>query len=63
MTSSTAPIIGTYDDRPIPEWIERSGEKYTYNRPAQEDANGAVALAQLRPDEVVIAPGLIYRRT
>jgi hypothetical protein len=60
--TTTGPSIGTYGDRPIPEWIERDGQKYAFDRPAQKDAADAVVLAQLRLDEAVISPGLIYRR-
>lgn len=60
----TAPIIGTYKDYPIPEWIDapERGGRHTYDRIAIEDADGAVALSQLRSDEFVVCPGLIYRR-
>lgn len=56
-----APVIGTYRDRPILEWREWDGIRYRYDRPAMEDADG-VRLAQLRTDEVLVAPGLVYRR-
>lgn len=57
------PSIGTYKDRDIPEWRMSDGQRFEYDRIALEDHDGAVPLSQLRPDEFVMAPGLIYRRT
>lgn len=58
----SAPIIGTYKDYPIYEWIDASdrGGIHVYDRIAIE-TNGAVELSQLRADEFVVCPGLIYR--
>ena len=56
------PSIGTYLDRDIPEWFDKAGERFIYDRIAVNDTDGATPLAQLRPDEFVVAPGLIYRR-
>lgn len=56
------PSIGTYRDRDIPEWMDQGGTRYFYDRPALQDSDGTVPLAQLRPDEFVVAPGVIYRR-
>jgi hypothetical protein len=60
--TDTGPAIGTYRGRKIAEWIDRAGERFLYDRPAVEDADGGVPLSQLRSDEFVVAPGLIYRR-
>jgi hypothetical protein len=56
------PSLGTYRDRDIPEWINSDSGRFNYDRVAMEDRDGSVPLAQLRPDEFVVAPGLIYRR-
>jgi hypothetical protein len=56
------PSIGTYKGRDIPEWLDKAGERFGYDRIAMEDRDGTTPLAQLRPDEFVVAPGLIYRR-
>lgn len=60
--SSQSPSIGTYRDRDVPDWIEKDGIRFLYDRIALEDSDGTTPLAQLRSDEFVIAPGLIYRR-
>lgn len=52
------PSIGTYLDRDIPSWIEARGGRYNYNR-TWDEKDGR--LAQLASDELVIAPGLIYK--
>jgi hypothetical protein len=56
------PSIGTYRGRDIPDWLDKAGQRFAYDRPAMQDRDGTTPLAQLRPDEFVIAPGLIYRR-
>lgn len=62
--TTPAPLLGKYRDQPIYAWIEapRRGGIHAYDRIALEDNDGAVALAQLRHDEFVVFPGLIYRR-
>lgn len=40
--------------------IDDDGVRYEYSRKARK-VGGAVYLSQLREDEVVIAPGLVYR--
>jgi hypothetical protein len=62
-TDYTAPILGTYKGRPIPEWVDapERGGLYLYDRIAIEESDGSIALAQLRSDEFVVCPGLIYR--
>jgi hypothetical protein len=56
----TGPSIGTYLDRDIPEWIEARGGLYTYNRIWSETEHGG-ELSQLAKNELMIAPGLIYK--
>lgn len=56
------PSIGTYQGRDIPDWLDKAGQRFAYDRPAMQDRDGTTPLAQLRPDEFVVAPGLIYRR-
>lgn len=60
----TSPVAGIYKGRPIPEWIDapERGGRHTFNRVAYEDPDGSVPLSQLRLDEFVTHPGLIYRR-
>lgn len=55
------PSIGTYRDRDIPEWMDKAGQRFIYDRIAVNDSDGTTPLSQLRPDEFVVAPGLIYR--
>jgi hypothetical protein len=55
------PSIGTYRGRDIHDWIDKDGQRFSYNRIAFEDGDGTIALDQLRPDEFVVSPGLIYR--
>lgn len=59
MVDAKGPSIGTYRDRDIPSWIDARGGRYAYNR-IWDEKDGR--LAQLARDELVIAPGLIYRR-
>jgi len=56
------PPVGTYREMSIPAWFDKAGQRFTYDRIALEDSDGTTPLAQLRPDEFVVAPGLIYRR-
>lgn len=60
--TAEGPSIGTYRDRPIPEWMNKAGERFNYDRIAIEDEDGGCPLSQMRPDEFMVAPGLIYRR-
>jgi len=61
---AVARILGTYRDYPIPEWINTParGGLHQFDRIAVEERDGSVALSQLRDDEFVVCPGLIYRR-
>ena len=58
MVTAKGPSIGTYKDRDIPAWIDARGGHYEYER-LWDEKNGE--LAQLSRDELVIAPGLIYK--
>jgi len=58
MVDAKGPSIGTYRDRDIPSWIDARGGRYIYDR-IWDDEDGR--LAQLARDELVIAPGLVYR--
>jgi len=42
--------------------VERDGIRYALDRPASQEPDGSVALDQLRSDEIVMSPGIIYRR-
>ena len=63
-TETAAPIVGTYRGRTIPAWLDFSerGGRHEYVGIAAEDRSGAISLDQLAPEEVVVYPGLIYRR-
>lgn len=60
---TTAPSLGNYRGRDIPAWIvaPHRGGRMAFVGIATEDQDGAVPLAQLATNEVVICPGLIYR--
>lgn len=57
------PNLGFYHHgKPVPSYIvDQDGTHLYFERTAVE-TNGGVELRQLAVDEVVIAPGLIYRR-
>lgn len=62
MAIEQGPSIGEYKGKPIPAYIvESDGTRSDYHRIAIEK-DGGVELSQMRRDECVIAPGLIYRR-
>ncbi|MBY8210118.1 hypothetical protein KW541_10540 [Vibrio fluvialis] len=44
----------------VAKWIIRRDKKFNFDRVAHE-VKGSVPLSQLRDDELLIAPGLIYR--
>lgn len=50
-----------YAMQPLPIYISKDGIRYEFIRVAEQDKDGCVALSQLTPDEIVIAPGFIYR--
>lgn len=57
------PSVGEYRGRSIPAYIvDAGGVRSDYVGVAVE-TDGAVELAQLKADECVIAPGLIYKRS
>jgi hypothetical protein len=43
--------------------IDRDGKVYDFDREALQDKKGGIELSQLRDDEIIIAPGLIYRKS
>lgn len=56
------PSCGRHYDMDIPSYlVTAAGTRLSFERIAQEGTDGLVALAQLAPNECVIAPGLIYR--
>lgn len=57
-------IVGTHRGHLIKATIDapERGGRYIFDRVAHEEIDGSVSLAQLRADEFVISPGLIYRR-
>lgn len=48
---------------PPPTYQSKDGTNYIYVRVAMKDKKGAVPLAQLADDEIVISPGWVYRRS
>ena len=44
------------------ETIEARGSVFKFDRNAVQDKNGDIELSQLRDDEILVYPGLIYRR-
>jgi|GEM_PF-4195246 len=52
------PSIGVYRDRDIPAWVIGGDGRYAFDRPWDEESSD---LSQLAADEIVIAPGLIYK--
>jgi hypothetical protein len=42
--------------------VIHAGARYAMDRPAAKNADGSISMDQLRSDEIVVAPGLIYRR-
>lgn len=55
------PSIGTYRDRDIPAWLNARGVHWVYDRIGALDKDGGFEMSQLARDELVIAPGLIYK--
>ena len=49
--------------KPPPTYQSKDGTNYIYIRVAMTDKKGAVPLAQLADDEIVISPGWVYRRS
>jgi hypothetical protein len=58
MVTDKGPSIGSYKERDIPGWIDARGGRYVYDRLWDERSG---ELSQLARDELVIAPGLIYK--
>ncbi len=55
------PQIGSYLGKPIYKTIEAEGTKLQYVRKAECDSDGC-PLDQLEQDEVMMKPGLIYKK-
>ncbi len=53
--------VGSYLGKPIYEMIQDQNHRFIFVRIATADADG-YPLTQLRPGEVLFAPGLIYRK-
>ena len=52
------PSVGSYLGRDIPQWISARGHCYAFDR-LWDDKRGEIS--QLGDDEIVVAPGLIYK--
>ena len=58
------PLTITIRDKKVPEWfVSADGSRYEFDSMAPLDRNDCFELAQLKPGQVVIAPGVIYTRT
>ncbi len=55
-----ARTVGMHLGKPIPETIYNGDREYVFDRIAECDAEGC-SLDQLKKNEVLIRPGLIYR--
>lgn len=53
--------IGTHLGKPIYDSIEQESERYVFDRLAHCDAEGC-PLDQVKKDEVLLQPGLIYKK-
>ncbi|MCI0505383.1 MAG: hypothetical protein L0Z73_04670 [Gammaproteobacteria bacterium] len=54
--------IGFYLGKPIYDFVVQSGKKYVFDRLAECDREGC-PLDQLNKDELLFAPGLIYKQS
>jgi hypothetical protein len=55
------PVIGSHLGKEIFETVEANSQKYIFDRIAVGDDDG-YPLNQLKKDEVLFEPGLIYRQ-
>lgn len=56
--------IGMWMGKSIPAYIVTSdGRRYEYVRKGTLDADGGFEMSQLRADECVLSPGIVYRET
>ena len=56
------PTIGTFRDMPIYDMLTQAGQQYVYDRIAVFKGNQmAASVDQLESQEMMVAPGLIYR--
>ena len=63
MVIEKGPQVGVYYNSAIPGYIVTDDKvRWEFDRLAFLDLKGGCELRQLRHDEVVIAPGFIYRR-
>lgn len=54
--------IGSYLGKPIYDSVVQAGKKYVFDRLAECDRDGC-PLDQLNKDELLFAPGLIYKQS
>ena len=62
MKREYGPAIGSHLGKPIYESITEQTQRYVFDRLAQCDRDGC-PLDQLNKDELLFAPGLIYRQS
>ena len=55
------PTVGSHLGKPIFQEIESEGTKYSFDRMAECDSDGC-PLQQLASNEMMINPGLIYKK-
>lgn len=58
---SYGPAIGSHLGRPIFQFIEEQDIRYVFDRLAQCDDEGC-PLDQVKQDELLLNPGLIYKK-
>ncbi len=46
----------------VPAWFVDENIRWSFDRPAMKEKGGGISMAQLRDDEMLIAPGAIYRQ-
>ena len=46
----------------MPAWFVDENIRWSFDRPAMKEKGGGISMAQLRDDEMLIAPGAIYRQ-
>lgn len=63
MNTSDMATCGTYRGKDIPRYVDspERGGRFQFDRIAYNDPDGSTPLSQLRSDEFVVYPGLIYR--
>ncbi|MHB8322635.1 MAG: hypothetical protein ACYDA7_11570 [Acidithiobacillus sp.] len=57
------PVIGQYENRPIHDFLVYDDNQVIwFSQVAPVERDGAIHLSRLSDDEVLVSPGLVYRR-